>query len=230
MTADIVGVVAHAGSVGLRMLADRSGLTVQFAAAMSRRVSIPGHDRGQVLVDVAVVLADGGEATADIDVPRHQSGVLGPVASPPTVWLALDEVTPGRLKKIATARARTRRHVWAQLGVGMPASQVAGTDWGEVVVLDADATVLIAHSEKENAAGTFKRTFGFHPIGVWRDNTSEFLAGKLRAGNAGSNTTSDHIEVLTDAIAQVSGTYRRKLLIRSDRAGASHGLLDWLTA
>jgi len=98
------------------------------------------------------------------------------------------------------------------------------------VVLDVDATIVIAHSEKENAAATFKRTFGFHPLGVWCDNTSEFLAAKLRSGNAGSNTTADHIEVLTEAIAQIPGTHRKKLLIRSDGAGASHGLLDWLHA
>lgn len=96
-------------------------------------------------------------------------------------------------------------------------------------MLDVDATIVVAHSEKENAAATFKRTFGYHPIGVWCDNTQEFLAAKLRAGNAGSNTTADHIEVLTDAITQVPGGHRKKLLIRCDGAGASHALLDWLT-
>ena len=60
-------------------------------------------------------------------------------------------------------------------------------------------------------------------------NTQEFLAAKLRTGRAGSNTATDHIEVLTDAIAQVPATHRRDLLIRSDGAGASHDLLDWLT-
>ncbi|WP_205744792.1 IS1380 family transposase [Yimella sp. RIT 621] len=229
VTGDGVGVVAHAGSVGLRLLADRVGLTGELSTAMSRGGFTPGHDRGRVLVDVAVMIADGGEAIADIDVLRHQSCVLGPVASPPTVWRALDEVTPGRFKKIAVARARTRRHVWAHLPGGVPASQVAGTDLGATVVLDVDATIVITHSEKQNAAATFKRTFGFHPIGVWCDNTSEFLAAKLRAGNAGSNTTTDHIEVLTGAMAQIPGTHRKKLLIRSDGAGASHGLLDWLT-
>lgn len=156
---------------------------------MTRRHFVPVHDRGRVLVDVAVMLADGGEAIADIDVLRHQSQVLGKVASPPTVWRALDEVTPARLKKIAAARARVGRHVWAQLPGGVRASKVAGTDLGDVVTLDIDATIVIAHSEKENASATFKRTFGYHPIGVWCDNTSEFLAAKLRAGNAGSNTT-----------------------------------------
>ena len=229
VSADGVGVVAHAGSVGLRLLADRTGLTTELSAAMARRSFTPLHDRGRVLVDVAVMLADGGEAIADIDVLRHQSGVLGPVASPPTVWRSLDEVTPARLKKIATARARTRRHVWAQLPDGVPTSRVAGTDLGATVVLDVDATIVIAHSEKELASPTFKRTFGFHPLGVWCDNTQEFLAAKLRTGRAGSNTAADHIEVLADAIAQIPGTYRRDLLIRSDGAGASHDLLDWLT-
>ena len=232
VSADGVGVVAHAGSVATRLLADRTGLTAELSKAMVRRNFNPGHDRGRVLADVAVMLADGGEAIADIDVLRHQAGVLGAVASPPTVWRTLDEVSSGRLKKIATARTRVRRHVWAQIVAqhgGIPASPVAGTDLGDVTVLDVDATVVIAHSEKENAAATFKRTFGFHPIGVWCDNTSEFLAAKLRAGNAGSNTAADHIEVLTDAIAQVPAVHRKKLLIRSDGAGASHKLIDWLT-
>lgn len=231
MSADGVGVVAHAGSVATRLLADRTGLTGELSKAMVRRRFNPGHDRGRVLVDVAVMLADGGEAIADIDVLRHQSGVLGPVASPPTVWRTLDEVTPGRLKRIAKARAKVRRHVWSRLVAehgGVPASKVAGIDLGEVIVLDVDATIVVSHSEKENAAATFKRTFGFHPLGVWCDNTTESLAAKLRAGNAGSNTAADHIEVLTDAIAQVPAAHRQKLLIRSDGAGASHKLLDWL--
>ena len=58
------------------------------------------------------------------------------------------------------------------------------------------------------------------------------MAVMLRPGNAGSNTTirqHDHIAVLTAAIAQVPTTRRKNLLIRADGAGASHGLLEWLT-
>lgn len=231
VTGDGVGVVAHAGSVATRLLADRTGLTGELSKAMVRRNFNPVHDRGRVLADVAVMLADGGEAIADIDVLRHQGAVLGPVASPPTVWRTLDEVTPGRLNKLQAARARTRRHVWSQLAGGVPASRAAGTDLDAgLVVLDVDATVVISHSEKENAAATFKRTFGFHPIGVWCDNTGEFLAANLRPGNAGSNTATDHIQVLSEAIAQIPAAHRRELLIRSDGAGASHQLLDWLHA
>ena len=97
------------------------------------------------------------------------------------------------------------------------------------MVLDVDATIVIAHSEKENASPTFKKTFGFHPLGVWCDNTSEFLAAQLRTGKAGSNTATDHITVLSEAIAQIPAAHRKDLLIRADGAGFSHKLLDWLT-
>lgn len=230
VSADGVGVVAQAGSVAIRLLSDRTGLSAELSKAMVRRDFNSGHERGRVAADVAVLLADGGEAIADIDVLREQAGVLGPVASPPTVWRTLGEVTAGRLKKIAKARARVRRHVWAQVLDRLAASRVAGTELDDdLIVLDVDATIVVSHSEKENAAATFKPTFGFHPLGVWCDNTSEFLAAKFRAGNAGSNTAADHIEVLTEAITQVPGSHRGKLLIRSDGAGASHKLLDWLT-
>ena len=100
VSADGTGVVAHAGSVAVRLLADRSGLTKELGKATARRLFVPVHDRGQVLVDVAVMLADGGEAIGGINVLRHQGQVLGPVASAPTVWRALDELTPAALKRI----------------------------------------------------------------------------------------------------------------------------------
>ena len=62
VTGDGTGVVAHAGSAGLRLLADRTGLTGEVSKALARRGFIPGHDRGQMLLDVAVMVVDGGEA------------------------------------------------------------------------------------------------------------------------------------------------------------------------
>ena len=81
--------VPLAGSVAVRLLADRAGLTEGLSAALARRGFTPGHDRGQVWVDVAMMLTAGGEAIADIDTLRHQGGLLGPVASAPTVWRVL---------------------------------------------------------------------------------------------------------------------------------------------
>ena len=228
-SADGGGVVAHAGNVATRLLADQVGLTGVLSTAMTRGGFTPTHDRGRVLVDVAVLIAGGGEAIADIDVLRHQSEVLGSVASAPTVWRTLDEVTPAVAKRIDKARAKVRAHVWSQLPGGVPASRVAGTDLGDTVVLDVDATLVAAHSEKEGAASTFKKGFGYHPLGVWCENTQESLALMLRPGNAGSNTAADHVAVLSAAIGQVPAAHRRKLLIRADGAGASHELLEWIT-
>jgi hypothetical protein len=229
VTADGDGVVPLAGSAAVRLLADRVGLTDALSAALWRRGFVPVHDRGRVWVDVATMLTAGGEAIVDIDTLRHQTQVLGAVASPPTVWRTLDEATPASLRKVEKARAKTRAHVWGLLDQ-IPASRVAGRDLGGTVVLDVDATLVTAHSEKERAAATFKRGFGFHPLGVWCDNTTELLAITLRPGNAGSNHAGDHIDVLGRAIAQIPVAQRRRLLIRVDGAGATHQLLDWLTS
>ena len=238
VSADGAGVVAHAGNVATRMLCDQVGLTGALSSAMARRGFTPTHDlltTGQVLADVAVLIAGGGEAISDINVLRHQGEVLGSVASAPTVWRALKGMTPAVAKRIDAARAKVRAHVWSQLPGGLPASKVADTDQsiaGDTVVLDVDATLVTTHSEKEGSASTFKRGFGYHPLGVWCDNSQESLAVMLRPGNAGSNTACrqhDHVAVLTAAIAQVPTTRRKNLLIRADGAGASHGLLEWLT-
>jgi len=226
-------VVALAGSAAVRLLADRVGLTAGLSVASARRNFVPVHDRGQVLVDVATVLASGGEAIADIDTLRHEP-VWGRVASPATVWRTLEAVTPAVLKRIAAARARVRRHVWAQLPHGVPVSNAAGTGLGVpglggTVVIDVDAALVTAHSEKDQAAANFKGGFGFHPLGAWCDNTGEMLAVTLRPGNANANHAGDHITVLTEAISQIPAAHRRRLLVRADTAGATHDLLDWLT-
>jgi hypothetical protein len=229
VTADGTGVVSHVGAVLLRMLADRVGLTGALSRSTARRGWWPQHDRGRVLVDLAVIIADGGQAIADIDVLRHQGEVFGPVASAATCWRALDEIGDVQLRRIAKARAQVRARVWA-LFDGLPVARAAGRDIGaDVVVLDVDATLLLAHSDKEGADKTYKSTFGFHPILVSCDNTNELLAIKLRPGNAGSNTAADHLEVLAEAFRQVPAAHRRHLLVRGDSAAASHAVLDWLS-
>ena len=54
------------------------------------------------------------------------------------------------------------------------------------LVIDLDATLITACSDKEGAAPTFKMGYGFHPLGAWLANTAESLAMLLRPGNAGS--------------------------------------------
>jgi hypothetical protein len=138
-------------------------------------------------------------------------------------------VTSAALARIEKARAKTRRRVWSLLE-RIPASKAAGTDLGDTIVIDIDATLVTAHSEKQQAAATFKHGYGFHPLAAWCDNTTELLTVTLRPGNAGSNHAGDHIGVLTGAIGQIPVAHRKHLLVRADGAGATHELLDWLTA
>jgi hypothetical protein len=78
------GVVSHVGSAVLRLLADRTGLTVGLSRALSRRGFTPVHDRGRVLADAAVCIADGGRVLSDLAALRDQAELYGPVASDAT--------------------------------------------------------------------------------------------------------------------------------------------------
>jgi len=175
VTADGCGVVSRVGAALLRMLADRTGQTGALSGAVARRDWWPGHDRGRVLVDLSVMIADGGQAIGDIDLLRHQDALFGAVASPATCWRALDEIDPVRLWRIAKARASTRG---PGLGATRDAAGPGRRPGGRAgrVVLDVDSTIVIAHSDKGCAAATYKHSWGFHPILVTCDNINELLA------------------------------------------------------
>jgi hypothetical protein len=234
VTVDGTGVVSHAGTALLRELADRVGLTAEFAvAADGIRQRAGGHDLGQVLVDLAVMLADGGEAIRDIGVLADQPGLHGPVASPATAWRVLDGIDAGRLERLREARAVSRERGWLARGEltgrELPPARAAGRDL-DYVVVDLDAMLVEVHSEKELAAGHFKGGYGYHPLLAFLDNTNEALAGILRPGNAGANTAADHIRLLGLALAQLPDAHRAKrILVRTDGAGFSHAFLDHLT-
>jgi hypothetical protein len=229
------GVVSHAGARLLADLADATGLTSAFSQGLAGlRQRQGGHDPGRIAVDLAVMLADGGQAIADLGVLRDQSGLFGPVASDPTAWRLLSQLDETMLAELRAARADARQVAWAQHAetrgpLQQPA--VAGQPV-DGLVLDIDATIVICHSEKEAATSTWKKTFGYHPLLCFLDNTGEALAGLLREGRAGSNTTADHITVLDQALAQVPDEHRHgaSLLLRSDSAGSSHGFLAHIRA
>jgi hypothetical protein len=226
------GVVSHVGSGLLRLAADRVGLTSALSTALIRPGFWPVHDRGRVLADLAVAIADGAPTISEIDTLRHQGELFALVASDTTVWRALEEITAARLGKVAVARARVRAHVWRQIVARhgrVPPARVAGRDLGEVTVIRLDASIVLAHSDKQGAGPTFNKTFGFHPLTAWCDNTGESLVVKLRPGRAGSNTATDHIEVLTEAIAQIPASHRRRMLITCDGAGSTHALVEHIS-
>ncbi|MEV7360865.1 IS1380 family transposase, partial [Kitasatospora sp. NPDC091276] len=193
-----------------------------------------GHDPGRVAVDLAVMLADGGEAIADLAVLRDQRDVFGPVASAPTAWRVLAGIDAAALNALRAARARTREVAWLQAdetGHPIPPSHAGGRELPGLV-LDIDATLVTCHSEKEQSAATYKRGFGYHPMLCFLDNTGEALAGVLRPGNAGANTAADHITVLDQALSQIPDAHRHgtPVLIRADSAGSAKAFLAHLRA
>jgi DDE family transposase len=206
--------------VGARLLCDVSdeleltaGLSAAMAPTKKRR---RGHDRGRVLVDLAVSVADGGTSFSDLRSLIAQPQLFGEVASVPTAWRTLEAVDDSARERIALARAEARRRAWAQ-----------GIDPG-FYVIDIDGTLVTSDSEfKQGAAATYKKGFGFHPLLSYLDATGEPLAGLLRPGNAGSGTAADYIEVLDASLAQlpVSPT-DQEIITRSDSAGCSHEFLD----
>ena len=226
------GLVGHAGAILLRKAADQAGLTAQLSSALRKKGTAPLLDRGIVLVSVAVSIALGATSMSDIALLAHLAPVLGAAPSGPTVRRALELAgSPAMLDRIARARAKARACAWALIAgtaAGFPWPVIAGKTLTGWVVIDMDATLVTAYSDKEGAAPTWKKGYGFHPLGAWCRNTRECLAMKLRPGNAGSNTFTDHKEVLAAALMQVPSRFRRRIMVRIDGAGASHDLIGHL--
>ena len=235
-------VVPNAGAVLLLRTAEAVGLDGALSeAAGPWRAPLARHDPGKVLLDLAVSLAIGGDCLADVAQLRAAPEVFGPVASDPTVSRLIDRLAadaPAALAAIAAATATARARAWELAGAHAPGH---GRSAANPLVIDVDATLVTAHSEKEHAAPTFKRGFGFHPLCAFLDHgpegTGEPLTVLLRRGNAGSNTVTDHITVLRAALAQLpvcgpdAGGRRpgKNVLVRIDGAGGTHELIAWLT-
>ncbi len=231
--------VSQGGAVALVETVRAAGLDRGLSQALAGwRKPLARHDPGKIVTDLVLALAVGGDCLADIGVLRAEPGVFGAVASDPTVSRLVDTLAGDAdraLKAIDGARAAARSRVWAAAGGHAPNHGASAED---PVVIDVDATLITAHSDKEQAAPTFKRGFGFHPLLSFADHgpdgTGEPLSFVLRKGNAGSNTAADHIQVLRAAFAQLPGHKPgnrpgRAVLVRADGAGGTHELLSWLT-
>jgi hypothetical protein len=166
VTADGTGVVGMVGVMGLRMLADRTGLTAGLSQVLAKPGFFPVHERGRVLTDVACSIAAGGVDLYDIEALRANSEVFGLVASDTTALRALGEIGDVDLYRIDARRAAARAHLWSLLPDGVPASAYAGgVSMGATIVLRVDGTITLAHSGKEQAEGTFKSRSGFTASG-----------------------------------------------------------------
>ena len=226
------GTVSQAGAVLLVETVRKCGLDTAISTALAPwRKPRAVHDPGRILLDVALGVALGGDCLADVAMLRAEPDVFGPVASDPTVSRLIDALAtagPKALTAIRSARAEVRSRVWELAGVRSPAAD-------RHVIVDIDGVLVLAHSEKQDATATWKKTFGHHPLVAFVDHgqagSGEPVAALLRPGNAGSNTASDHIETAQLALAQLPKHLRRgrKTLIRTDSAGGTHAFLDWLS-
>lgn len=229
VTGDGDGLVSHAGLVWLAETADLSGLTSGLTSAMSR-LARRRHDPGRTLAQMIVALADGATCLSDLAALRDQPAMFGPVASEATVFRTFDQVGPAELRGITAARTAARERAWAA-GAG-PAAD-------DDVCIDLDATLVTTKSDKVDAAPTYKRTYGHHPLLAMVTDGEEVLAGMLRPGNAGANNASDHVVVLGAAIDALPPVWRaghhrfddpglveRTLTVRADAGGSSHWLAE----
>lgn len=215
--------MSHAGAALLAEAADRLGLTRALSRALGGVRQRRGrHDPGRVLRDLAVMVADGGDCLSDLRAVRDQEPLFGKVASNATAFRLIDQIAadPELLDRLRAARARARENAWN-----------AGAR-PERIIIELDATLIGAHSEKEGAAGNFKGGFGFHPLLAYLDESREALAGLLRPGNAGANTAADHVHVVDLALEQLprDAIESAQIVVRTDSAGATHELTDELRA
>ncbi len=222
VTCDAEGLTSRAGTALLSGLADSIGLTDELTGVLRVHSRGVRHEPGRVVRDLAVMLADGGDCLTDLGALRNQPTLFGEVASDPTAYRCVERLDERMLSRVRDARAAVRQRVWALAAAPAAPGRT---------VLDIDATLLTAHSEKEGAAGTYKGGYGFHPLLCFLAGSGEALSGLLRPGNAGSNTAADHIEVLDRALAQLpTGAAGPGTLVRCDSGGATHAFLDAVVA
>jgi len=216
--------ISSAGAALLLATTRVSGLSKALCDGLAPwRVARSVHDPGKTVLDLAVAIALGGDCLADIGVVRAQPELFGPAASDPTVSRLVDALAeqPGAaIAAIRAARAHARARVWSH--------RTPFADDRQVVV-DLDATLIGAHSEKEHATPNFKRGFGFHPMLAFVDHgeggSGEPLAAMLRPGKATANDAADQIAVLDAALAQLPEQFRSRVLVRGDTGSGVHGFV-----
>lgn len=200
-----------------------------------------GHRPGKILGSLALMLAAGGEQVTDVDQLRAAPAMSGSVASDVTIsrFMARIKDQPEAFSHgFATMQRTLRSKLWAAAGKRNLARRATAED---PLIIDIDASLVHVHSEKENAAPTYKRGYGFSPLIAMVDygaghGTVGVLAVLLRPANRGANSARDHIEVLSQALAQLPEEFYNehgkligeKILIRTDSAGVSREFLHHL--
>ena len=226
--------ISSSGALLLRETIRVASLDRGLSRALSRwRPARATHDPGSVLLDVATAVALGGDCLADVAAVRSQPEVFGSVASDPTVsrvFTALAADVDEAVAAIRQVRAKARGAVWARR---RPLAGSPSRRDGAQVIVDIDATLVTAHSDKEGAEPTFKRGFGFAPMCTFVDHgahgTGEPLALDLRPGKASPWNAADHLTTLDNALAQLPEHERGQVLVRADTGACSKVCLHHIT-
>ena len=231
------GVVSHAGIVLPARVAETSGLVEGLSQALAPwRAPTAVFDPGHMLTQLALAVAAGGDHLVDIRELAGADTIVGPVPSPATIsrLLAVLADDVDRVESVVQqAISRAREHVWNR-AENRPSLRAPSAE--NPVIIDIDATLITAHSDKEHAAPTYKKGYGHHPLLAYCDHGpgggGEPVAALLRPGNAGANTAADHKKLLATALKSIPGinTPRpgKRVLVRTDGAGASHKFLEHL--
>lgn len=226
--------ISSSGALLLRETIRTCGLERRLAGALSPwRPPRAQHDPSKVVLDIATALALGGDCLSDIAAVRSQPTLFGPVASDPTVSRLLTKLAgdvDDVVAAIGNVRAMTRSRVWARK---RPLAGTAGTRHGGQVIVDIDATLVTAYSDKERAEPTFKRGYGFAPMCAFVDHgehgTGETLAIDLRPGKASPWNSADHLSILDAALDQLPDDERAQVLVRADTGACSKAFMHRIT-
>jgi hypothetical protein len=225
--------ISSSGALLLKETSRATGLGRGLSEALSPwRSARASHDPGKVLLDVATAVALGGDCLADVAALRAQPELFDTVASDPTVsrvFAALAADVDAAVAAIRAVRADARAVSWARR---RPLAGALGKRTRQVII-DIDATLVNAHSDKEGAEPTFKRGFGFAPMCTFVDHgehgTGEALALDLRPGKASPWNTADHLATLKGALAQLPEYERTQVLVRADTGACSKVFLHHVT-
>ena len=229
VTGDGEGLVSRAGLVLLAELAEAVGLAEGLRQA-TRALGWRRHHPGRLLGLTVLALADGARNVSDVHAVVGQEHLFGPGPSWASAWRAFDRLGPAELRAINRAEAVARQRVWQ---VDPTAHQRTG------VIIDLDATLVTTRADKQDAAPTWKRPYGFHPLLAMDAERGEVLAVLMRPGNAGSNTATDHVSVLSEAVAVLPERERAghlpgdsptdvqvSVCVRADAGGTTHWLAE----
>jgi len=192
-----------------------------------------------VLTSLAVALTAGATCLDDLDLlkPLVATGLTRPIGSVTTAHRRVHQLADHADSiddKMTRAMRTIRSRAWNALDDLNPTTQARRAD---PLIIDIDASLIHIHSNKQDAAPTYKGGYGFHPLTAFIDHGpgmgGEPLALLMRPGNAGANNANDHITLIRNAYralpgSESGGNIGRRILVRTDGAGGSKNVAAYL--